>query len=121
MTSDRVQSITHKGKKILCMDYSNLTPEEVIQLIGEEVKATSREPIGSALVLSDFSNTRFNMSIINAFNKAVAEYTKYYKASAFLGVTGLVKIMFDTVTKLTKQELKLFNNRAEALDWLAGK
>ena len=42
------------------------------------------------------------------------------KASAAVGVSGLKKIIVLSLMKLAGRDIKLFDTREEALDWLAG-
>jgi len=121
MYENRIQWITHKGKRILYLDFSNLTSEQVPTMLAEVAVHEEKEPAGSILSLSNFENLHFNVSVLNAFNNDIKVHSGQYKATACLGVTGLVKVMFDTASKLTKQEMKCFSNKTEALDWLATK
>jgi len=121
MYEDRIQWITHNGKRILYLDFSNLAPGQIPPMLAEASVIEKNEPAGSILGLDNFENLHFNVSVLNAFNKDIKENSGQYKATACLGVTGLVKVMFDTATKLTKQEMKCFSNKTEALDWLATK
>lgn len=121
MYEDRVKWIEHKGKRILYEDYSNMSTEQAIQLLAEVNKVEEKEPVGSILSISNYTDFHFSINYVNAINTASKTNTKYYKASAFLGVTGLVKVMFDTASKFAKQELKIINDKNQALDWLAGK
>lgn len=121
MYEDRIQFIEHKGKRILYLNFSNLEPVQAIQMIDEIAVVERKEPLGSVLALNNCENLHFNVSVMSALNKDVKENSERYKATANLGVTGLVKVMFDTASKLTKQELKCFSKKEEALDWLATK
>lgn len=121
MYEDRIQWINHKEKRILYLDFSNMVPEQAIQMLSEVAIVEKKEPLGSILGLNNFENLHFNVSIINAFNKDIKENSARYKATANLGVVGLVKVMFDTASKLTKQEMKCFSRKEGALDWLTTK
>mgnify|MGYP001769268534 CR=1 FL=1 len=53
--------------------------------------------------------------VLKDFSKAI---TPYVIASANVGVTGLKKIIVMSLNKLTGRDLKLFDTREEALEWL---
>ncbi len=121
MYESRIQWITHKGKKVLYSDFSGLFPEDAAKMLQELGEVIKKEPVGSILSLFNYENVHFSVNMLSAFNKATPEHTIYFKASASIGIKGLVKAMFDTAIKLAKQESKVFNNKEEALDWLATK
>ena len=121
MYEDRIKFIEHKGRRILYEDYSNISAEQAILVLAEGNKVEEKEPVGSILSLSNYTDFHFSINYVNAVNNASKDHSKYYKASAFLGVTGLVKVMFDAASKFTKQELRIFNDKNEALDWLVSK
>ena len=121
MYEDRIKFIQHKGKRIFCNDYTGLSPEEAVEMLGEITKAEVKEPIGSILSCGNYTNMKFNLNVVNAFNKDTKENSKYYKATACVGIKGLIKVMYDAVSKFTKQDMKTFESESEALDWLATK
>jgi hypothetical protein len=119
--SDRITFITHKGKKILLTNFSGLTQEQVIEMLQELNGFEKQQAPGSLLCLGDYTDFHFSVKILNAFNADAKECSQYYKASALVGITGLVKVMYDTLAKILKQEMKLCSTREEALDWLVSK
>jgi hypothetical protein len=50
------------------------------------------------------------------FSKSV---TPHMKASAAVGVTGIKKIILQSLIMLAGRDIKLFNTREEALEWLS--
>jgi hypothetical protein len=53
-SGNRAGFITHEGKQVLVLDYTNCTPSEVTLLAEEAERIITGEPHNSVLVLSDF-------------------------------------------------------------------
>ncbi len=121
MYEDRIQWVTHKGKRIFYTDFSNLKSEQSIQMLAEVDIVIRKEPIGSVLMLGNYENSPFSMNTLTAFNKYTPEHQKYLKANSMVGIKGLTKVMFDGASKFLKTEFRIFNTKEEALDWLATK
>jgi high-affinity nickel permease len=121
MYEGRIYYLEHKGKKILYSDFSGLFFEDASKMLQELGEVIKKEPPGSILSLFNYEDVHFSVNMLSAFNKATPEHTKYFKASASIGIKGLVKAMFDTAIKLAKQENKVFSDKGQALDWLATK
>jgi hypothetical protein len=118
MNNGRVGFFEHKGRRILYMDFSGLKPNELKEVVDEAAVFLKKEAPGTLLTLSNFENTLFNAEAINLFKTFSADTNIYVKAGATIGIKGLLKIAYDTVTRFTKMNNKLFNSREEALAWL---
>jgi hypothetical protein len=117
---DRLQFITHKGKKILLEDFTNLPPgAEYIDLLKKAQALIATQPPKSVLALFDTSGGSFNNENLNAMKEFTRANTPYIKAAAVVGITGLLKIALSGVAKFSGRDFITFNTRAEALDWLA--
>lgn len=121
MSTERVKWIMHKNRKILFLDYSGLLPEQLEPVVDEALKAHKTEQFGTISCCVYAENLHFNTSVVNKFNALVNETKPYMKATAVVGVKGLIKIMYDAVAKFTNAEMKTFDKKEDALDWLAGK
>ena len=84
----------------------------------EILKVVSRETTNSILYLTSVANLKFSTRCLNQFNQFAKVTKPYDKASAILGATGLVKIMYDSYAKLFGKPIRAFNSREEALEWL---
>lgn len=120
---ERVKFIEHKGKRILHLDFSNLSGmSEVGSIISTAKPIISKEPPGSVLTLSDFSGS---MQLKQQMSDPLKEFTKhnkpYVKAGAVLGVSGLMQVVFSAVLVVSgRSNLKLFSDPESAKNWLAG-
>ncbi len=111
---DRVKVITHKGKKVIFVDNSNLKPAEIIANFPIFLDLAISQKIN--LVCMDVTNTMTDDAIKQAgaenHAKMDAALGKHY--SAIVGIRGIQKILANAMQKgqcfaATKEE---------ALDWL---
>jgi hypothetical protein len=119
---ERITTIQHKGKEILSVDFSNLKGEEVVALIQQIPEATER--LSELLILVDGTNSRGSMESMAAFKDIFAElgldeHAAGTMKAAGIGASGLGKILFDGLVRLSPIPMRAFGSRAEALDWLA--
>jgi hypothetical protein len=61
---DRVRFITHKGKQVLLLDFTNCAPEEVKSLSDEAERIITAQPHDSVLVLADFAEAQFSREAV---------------------------------------------------------
>jgi len=116
---DRVQFIQHKGKKILHLNFSECTPDEVLRVIEMAKAAIRTQSPGSVFTLTDVTNTAFNSKVSDAMKEFVIHNKPYVIAAAVVGVTGLKQIIYNAVMKFSGRKLTAFNTLDEAKDWLA--
>jgi hypothetical protein len=114
------QWIQHRGKRILYLDIASQTTEEFLDITERIKKVVVNEPPKSILCLINVKGGKFNTEISNAI-KAFAKYCDpYVKASASIGVEGLMKIIHNAVVMFTgNKSIVLKNTRDEAMDWLS--
>ena len=118
---DRVELINHNGKEIVALDFSNVNvnEKEIMKISVEKAKGIiASKPQKSVLVLTNLTNTGFDLEVSGIMKEYANHNTPYVKASALVGVSGLQKIILNAVKKLTGREYYLFDKKEEALDWL---
>jgi len=86
---ERFYTISHKGKKIVVLDYSNTSPEEAIAFFADAHRRIATYPPKSALIFADATQARFNEASVAAIKEFAAKNTPYVKASASIGTPGL--------------------------------
>ena len=113
-----VQILDSKGKKIVYIDFSGCSPEDALSVITKAKTVIGKLPLDSVLTLTNLTNMRFDPSTSSHFK----EYTEYnepfVKAAAIYGVKGLLKSIYQFFAHRSKRELKLFETKEEAIDWL---
>jgi len=116
---DRVKIINHQGKKILYIDFNSLDSIELIGSILQEVKIYVHAQLPfSVYSLVNVEGMRFNNSVKEMFTEVVQSNKPFVKASAVIGVTGLIQIMFNGLMKMTGREVKSFSSMELAKNWL---
>ena len=118
---DRIQFIDHREKKILFCDYSHFKEEDmgrVSEMMAEEMKIISEQPEASVLVLTDLSDIFVSRELDHEFSEMVKHNKPYVKKSAVLGIAGVKKNIYNMMMVITRRDIKLFNEKEEALDWL---
>jgi hypothetical protein len=115
---ERVQIIQHKGKPIIYLDFSRCTKEEFAAVIEASKSVIRNRPLGSVLTLSDFTGFMFSFQMIDMLKDFTMENKPYVKAAALIGVTGLRKIPYEAVMKITRRNLPAFNTKMEAMEYL---
>jgi hypothetical protein len=118
----RTQQITHKGKTIFFMDFSNLNiVEDINRVIGESIQHIRTKPMNSLYCLTNISGMHFSSEIKDLFQNFVKGNKPYVKASSVVGLSGLQQIVYNGLMKITGRDIKSFSTLEEAKDWLASK
>lgn len=117
---DRAKEITHKGKKIFFMDFSNITTiEEITKIIEYSANYIRTKPVASLYTLTTIENMRFNNDIKDKFTEFVKGNKPYVKAGSVVGISGLQTFVYNAIMKITGRNLKAMGSLDQAKDWLA--
>ena len=96
------QFISREGIPILNVDFSNMkTKEEVLDLISLAKKSISIRPPKSIFTLTNLSNMYFNTEVYTAISDYARMNEPYVKASAVVGLSGLMMIFYNGFLKLS--------------------
>lgn len=110
--------ITHKGKRILLIDYTKCkNTEEMIKVL-DEVRKEYEKPGGQYLTLNDFSGTYGSSEFMNAASKHKELFDSKTIKTAVLGITGIKKILLNGYNTFVKKKQIPFDSKAEALEYL---
>lgn len=115
---ERVLKCTRNGKTIVVLDLSNSQPEETMDALPAAHELISTFNQKSALVLTDVRNATYNKQVAEGIKGFVRDNTPYIRASAVVGAEGISQILLNTVVFLTRREIKAFDDREKAMDWL---
>jgi hypothetical protein len=119
IAGDRLTFIEHKGKRILTINSAGADLKMVKAIAAECWHIVSRQELQSVRTLNDLSGGEFTTETVRIFSELAAKNRPYVVRAAVIGIKGMRYFAYQTVVSLTKRPLKLFDNRAEALDWLA--
>jgi len=117
--------ITHQGKQILYCDYSGFGISDFDALkaeLDEAVAVIVQQPEGTLLALTDVRGSVGSPPVVDLLKDAAIVTTKHIRKQAVVGVTGLKKILFDAVIRISRQPAKAFGDLEveEAKQWLVG-
>ncbi|HEY7353447.1 MAG TPA: hypothetical protein VH596_11835 [Terriglobales bacterium] len=115
-----IRFISHKNQRVLLIDISNCTPEQISQICRLVPAHVSTEPRGSLLLLADFSGARFDKNAITNLKEATVYVRPHLKRSAWVGVESLPKVFYDNIKSFSQRDLPTFQSREQALEWLTG-
>jgi len=115
----RCRFIEHRGKQILFHDLANImNPQEGFPVVEASKAIMVKQPKESVLTLTWVEGSRFNREIVDALRDLVKHNKPYVKAGAIVGLSGLQKVVYITVTQLSGRRLPVFATVDEAKDWL---
>ena len=115
---NRIRFISHKRKKILLVDGSGCSAEQLEDLATLVPARVTAELKGSVLLLADFTGAEFDKKSLERLKPSLVFDRPYLKRSAWVGTEGLPKIFYEHLKTFSQRELPTFKTREEALDWL---
>jgi len=116
--NNRIRFITHQGKSVLLVDLTNCTAAEVGVIARRVPEFVTAEPLGSALVLGDFTGAQFDREAIDSIKESAVFDRPHIRKSAWVGLENLPHVLYENMKSFTRRTLPTFKTREEALDWL---
>ena len=116
---NRVRFITHQGKQVLLLDYSNLSDEaEMLAMVDERKRLVTSQPKGSVLSVADLSGAKFTRNAITRIKEANVYDQPYVRRAALVGMEREHKTQVEAVETFSHHHHERFATLAEALDWI---
>jgi hypothetical protein len=115
---DRIRFVIHRGRRILLVDFTGCSDEEVAAMADRVPEVVTREPVGSLLVLGDFSDAEFTRDAVERIKVASALDRPHIKRAAWVLTENLPKALYDSIRSFSAREIPVFATRAEAMDYL---
>jgi hypothetical protein len=116
----RVQFITHKGKRVLLIDHTHSTPEEMLQPMDEVERVVTTEPPHSLLTLSDFTGAKLDKKVADHIKVVATRDRPHVLRAAVVGAESIPEVYFHNLESFSARHFPKFKTREEALDWLTG-
>ena len=116
---ERIRYIDHQGKKVLLVDFSNCSANEVEEIARAAPDYITVQPRGSVLVLTDFTGAAFDRDALRAMKEAAVFDKPFVKKSALIGTEDFPTSFYDELRTFSRRKLLTFKTREEALAWLA--
>jgi hypothetical protein len=115
---DRIRFFDYEGHRILLVDLSNCTAQEVEETTRKVPDFVTTQPLRSVLILTDFAGASFNRDALFAMKEAAVFDKPYVKKSALIGTGSLPNDFYEDMKKFSRRDLPIFRSREEALTWL---
>ncbi len=117
--SDHIQFIEKNKVQVLLLDVSGMKPgKEFTHFIDDAQKIIHAKPVNSVRTLFDATGSFFDTETINILKEFTASNKAYVRASAVVGITGLMKMMLDIISRFSGRNFKQCASREEAIEWL---
>lgn len=116
--NSRLQRITHAGKQILIVDFSQGTKQEIMPLLDEIQEVVAESPNGSLLTLADFTGAHIDKAVATRMKEVLVLDRPHVKRSAWVGTEKLPKAFYDNFKAFSQREFPTFKTREEAMEWL---
>jgi hypothetical protein len=117
---ERIKSITHQGKQVVLADFSNCSPVEVEKIARAVPDYVTAQPLGSVLMLVDFTGASFDQDALKAMKECAVFDKLYIKKATWIGAGNLPHAFEKDLKAFSRREFPTFKTREEALNWLVG-
>ena len=115
---ERIRFIDHQGQRILLVDLTGCTSEEIAAIANQVPVHVTREPAGSLLLLADFTNCKITREAVERIKIAAALDRKHLKRSAWVFNGNIPKPLHDAVKSFSSRDIPKFETREAALGFL---
>lgn len=116
---ERITWSTLAGRPFFRLDLSGFhRPADAMPHLANAKIPEPYQQLHSVLTLADVTNSPFDGSVKEALRDVLAHNRPFVLAAALLGVTGLKKVMYTALMRVTGRNSRIFATEAEALEWL---
>jgi hypothetical protein len=115
---DRARFITHQSEQILQLDMSQCSAREVEGIFRELPDIVTTRPLGSVLILSDFTAASFDAEAIRVLKETAVFDKPFVRKSAFVGTENPPQGFVENLKSFSRREFPTFQTRDKALAWL---
>ena len=115
---DRIRFITHQGKRILFIDLSHCSAEEVAANSELVPSYVTSEPRNSVLILVDFTGSHMDRAALEIIKKGMVFDRPHVKRSAWVGAESVPKAFVNALKTFSLRHLPAFDTHEEALSYL---
>jgi len=115
---DRILFLTFRNRQVLVADCSDCSPEELAALIDEVPKHVTKQPLGTVLVLADFSRSVLTKETVEHLKLAAVFDRPHLEKSAWVLTESLDKTLYQSIRTFSRREIRTFPTREQALKYL---
>lgn len=115
----RTRMISHRGRDIMLLDYSDvIDTAEALSEIAKSKAIIAQHPPESLRTLTYVEGARYTAPVIDAMKDLVAHNRPYVRAAAVVGMNTLHRIIYRAVIAFSRRNIQVFEDLDEAKDWL---
>lgn len=115
---ERIRYITHHGSQILRVDFTHCQAAESEAIVRAVPDFVTSSPLGSLLLLVDFTGAVFSEEAIRAMQHVAITNKPYVKRSAWIGTGTLPYSLRREISDYSRREFPTFPTLVDALEWL---
>ena len=116
---EKTTTINYKGNTVFRMDFSDTKSEkEIYSVIDASIKYIRSKPNASVFAITNMKNMYFNKTVASRFTKFVKENKPYMKKSAVFGMSGIARVVFNSIMKLAERDVRSFETEEQAKNFL---
>jgi hypothetical protein len=112
---ERIRFISHRGQRVLLIDSTGCSSNEIAQIADHVPDFVVTEPIGSVLLLADFTGADVSRDSVERIKIAAVRNRRHLKRSAWVVTANMPKPLHDAVEKFSTRDIPVFGTREEAL------
>ena len=110
----RVELKDHEGRNIVHLDFSNLDPETLEEVLEEAKPVIRSQPPKSLCTLTTVDGAHFNGKVVELLKEFAKGNDPYVKMGAIVGLAGLQKLVLTAVSKFSGRNFIVCSDAAEA-------
>ncbi len=115
---DRIQFITHKGTRVLLLDFTGCTSDELKSITNEVEQVITAQPRDSVLVVADFSDAQFTREAVTRLKVVTTRDRPFVKRAAWVHTDNLPKVLLDAIQSFSQRQVPTFKTQEEALEFV---
>jgi hypothetical protein len=115
---DRIHFIEHKGKPILLLDASHVTPQQMLLLLEYVQIIVAKHARESVLILADLTGAKIDRTVATRIKEVLTLDRPFVKKTAWVGAENIPHALMESFHSFSQREIVLFKTREEAMDWL---
>jgi hypothetical protein len=115
---DRIHFVEHKGKRILKIDFSHATAQQM-QLLLEHVRMTvAQHARESLLTLADMTDATVDHAVATKIKEVLTLDRPFVKKAAWVGTEHIPRAFLESFHNFSRRDIVAFKTLEEAMDWL---
>src|SRR5690242_13310824 len=115
---DRIRFISHQGNRILLIDLTNCSADDIINLMPVVQRMVTTQPRNSVMTLTDYTGAVFSREAVTRMKEVAVFDRPYVRRAAIVAAERLPEVYHQALKSFSQREFARFHSREEALDWL---